>query len=446
MTGRQGRWVSLGLAGVGVAAGLWAGSPAVVVIAGLAVVGVGHWRRSSARRRCRRQAAEQLVAHLEAVIHRVGSGATLASAVQRAPAGVALEPHLAPLRAGLRAGMGLDRALGFQRSGAGPPDQPPDLGVYLDTVAVLVARGGPALPSLERVNETIRSGRAVEAELDVQAGQATASAFLLAALPALFVVGLGALDRRLLVFYLVEPLGAACLAVAAALSYLGWWWMAGVIGAQRSAPGDPPGRSPPKTGRGIGEPADLVGGAVAVMAALVGWWPMSAVALVVVLVRRPLIRRRRSRRRTDQLIAALPGSIDRCIAVLGAGGTVRDCVEALADRGPEPVVVAARMAMARADRGAGLAGGLRWLQGELGDVYQPLIGVLIVARDQGGAIDGVLTRLAVEAAASRRRAGELRARRLPVALLVPLVVCSLPAVLIGTVVPLAIVALRHLSI
>lgn len=65
---------------------------------------------------------------------------------------------------------------------------------------------------------------------------------------------------------------------------------------------------------------------------------------------------------------------------------------------------------------------------------------MLLAAEQGGSVGSLLARLTVESGAGRRRRGELRARRLPVALLIPLVTCSLPAVIIGTVIPLLVVA------
>ena len=172
-----------------------------------------------------------------------------------------------------------------------------------------------------------------------------------------------------------------------------------------------------------------------IVVATVVWWSVMI----------PLARwyRTRSRRRIARraLAGALPESIDLCTVVLGAGGTIRDCLDALAAHGPASIRAEATDAIDRADNGVRLDQALRWLQLELGPDFQPLTGALLLAREQGGSVGVLLARLSVEANASRRRLGELRARRLPVALLVPLVVCSLPAVVIGTIVPLAIVAL-----
>jgi hypothetical protein len=56
----------------------------------------------------------------------------------------------------------------------------------------------------------------------------------------------------------------------------------------------------------------------------------------------------------------------------------------------------------------------------------------------------LLTRLGAEARSARRIQAEIRARRLPVQLLFPLVVCSLPALLVGAVLPLLLLSFRSL--
>jgi Flp pilus assembly protein TadB len=157
-------------------------------------------------------------------------------------------------------------------------------------------------------------------------------------------------------------------------------------------------------------------------------------------------RRAATRRARNALIEALPDALDLCAVVLGAGGTIPDAVAALADHGPLPARSAAAAARRRTTAGLRLDDALRLLRDDLGPVFQPLTGVLLLANQQGGAVGVLLARLASEASGSRRRLGELRARRLPVALLGPLILCSLPAVLIGAVVPLVLVALSAIEL
>ena len=185
-----------------------------------------------------------------------------------------------------------------------------------------------------------------------------------------------------------------------------------------------------------------VGGAVGLLV-------IGPVAAVVAAVGAGVALRQRARGRQvaarSRSASALPPALDLMAVVLGSGGSVRDAVEALAELAPDPVAGAATIALARADAGHGVDHGLRWLRAELGPELHPLTGALILAHEHGGSVSGLLTRLATDAAHGRRRLGEQRARRLPVQLLAPLVVCSLPAVIVGTVVPVAVVALRRVS-
>ncbi|MEL7207300.1 MAG: type II secretion system F family protein [Actinomycetota bacterium] len=172
-------------------------------------------------------------------------------------------------------------------------------------------------------------------------------------------------------------------------------------------------------------------------------WLAPGLGLVVgslVVAWRPLRHRRAAAAEAGATAAALPSAIEMCVVVLGAGGTIADCLRALADAGPPPVRGPTAAVLAANGRGLPLDPTLRRWQRELGPAYQPLTGALLLAWEQGGPIGPLLDRLAVEAAAARRRQGDLRARRLPVLLLLPLVGCSLPAVIVGALVPVAVVA------
>lgn len=217
---------------------------------------------------------------------------------------------------------------------------------------------------------------------------------------------------------------------------------AGTTSAETSAAGSGPGWSTrPRAALVAG--ALLAGGLVATL--LVVATPLGIVALTLgpglAVARHRRLGGRERRRRTD----ALPQSLDLCTVVLGAGGSINDAVRALADHGPDPVGWAAARTLKRSAAGNRFDDSLRWFRAELGPAFQPLTGALLLGHEQGGAIGLLLARLAGDASASRRRLGEERARRLPVALLVPLVICSLPAVLIGAVIPLAIVALGQID-
>lgn len=224
---RRGELTAGGAVVVGSLLGVVVASPVAIVGPWLIAAGIVHHRHHRARRRRRQALDEALPLFVDALMQRLKAGGSLAQALRATIGAPAVESRLVALRTGLRAGLGLDRALARQRSApvedgsvAGP-----SLDLVVTTLAVLVERGGPALPSLERLNDTLRSAGWIEAEARTQAAQATASAAVLAALPAVFVIALVLLDDRLARFYAFDPVGSACLLGAATLAYGGWAWM-----------------------------------------------------------------------------------------------------------------------------------------------------------------------------------------------------------------------------
>jgi len=157
---------------------------------------------------------------------------------------------------------------------------------------------------------------------------------------------------------------------------------------------------------------------------------------------------RRSKAKAEQaaLVNALPESLDLVTVVIGAGGTIRDAVETMAQTGPEVIKPSVQRALARSEAGDPLDQTLRQLRTDLGPGFQPLTGALLLGHEQGGPVGLLLARLAGEAVSGRRRRGELQARRIPVALLAPLILCSLPSVLVGVVLPLAFVSFSQISL
>lgn len=161
-----------------------------------------------------------------------------------------------------------------------------------------------------------------------------------------------------------------------------------------------------------------------------------------------LVRRRRRRavaRRQEALEGALPFTVDLIAVVLGSGGTIRQAVEAVAIDGPEPTRATFAAVLEGTLRGRSLADGLAEASAQLGPTFHSLFGALMAAEADGAPMGIVLVRLADDVEQRDRWQAEAAAGRLSVSLLPPLVVCLLPAVLVGAVVPLAIVALRHLG-
>lgn len=257
------------------------------------------------------------------------------------------------------------------------------------TLNALAERGGPAIPALQRLRFALAGlGQAAD-EAASQAGQARASAVLMAVAPLGFAVTLASLDPEARRLYLYSATGLACLMAAVVLSYAGWWWMAWVIDRSVS----------PSTRRG----------------------------------------QRRSR---DQGLGLV---IELVSMVLAAGGTVRDAVRYVASVGPDPDRQTFAKALVRADHGELLADALPGISDELGSSYRSLVATLVLSEEGGAAIALTLSQLSDEADAARHRQLDLRVKRVSVTLLVPLLLCALPALIVGAIVPLIIVALGHLN-
>jgi len=205
------------------------------------------------------------------------------------------------------------------------------------------------------------------------------------------------------------------------------------------------GRPPPAPA----DPAAL--GAGLVLAALVAaflppLWPVA----IVLAVLPPL--GSRARRRRDAAAAAravldeLPEVIDLLGLAVAAGLTTPLAIAAVGRRGPGPLAAALGGATSVA------AGQNRRLPDVLDEVHailgaegaRPLLAALADSARHGTALGPSLDRLAVEARTTRRHRAEERARRVPILLLFPLVTCTLPALGLLTIAPLAVGALRDL--
>lgn len=189
--------VALVVAGVGAALGLALGSPSAAVLVPMVSAWLWHWRRRTTRARRRGSRRRAAIDDVDRLIQQLKAGGSLPT--EAAGRGRATTPVLA------------------------------DDELVVTTLRVLAQRGGEALPSLERLSDTLRSAQAMEAEARAQAAQATASASVMAALPVVFLVALAVIDGRLRSFYLFHPLGAICLTSAVALTHLGWWLMERLI-------------------------------------------------------------------------------------------------------------------------------------------------------------------------------------------------------------------------
>lgn len=169
---------------------------------------------------------------------------------------------------------------------------------------------------------------------------------------------------------------------------------------------------------------------------------LMAAGSAVVLIARSRTRRRR--REQEAIDRSLGFTIDLVAVVIGSGGTIRQAVALVATEGPEPVRPFFASVIDRAIAGHLLVDALAEASIELGSAFHPLLGALATAEVDGAPVGTVLSRLADDIEARDQWRDDASAGRLPVALVPPLVVCLLPAVVVGAIAPLAIVAFGHL--
>jgi tight adherence protein C len=161
---------------------------------------------------------------------------------------------------------------------------------------------------------------------------------------------------------------------------------------------------------------------------------------------RETVRRPSRRRRLDgEVRETLPDVIDLLRLATSAGLNLQLAVGTVADVVDGPFAVAMSEVRRQNDLGVRLVDALDALL-TLGDAVRPLHLAMVSAARDGAALAGPLGRAADEARMVRRRKAEERARRLPVQLLFPLVMCILPAFVLLTVVPLLAGSLGSLSI
>jgi tight adherence protein C len=155
------------------------------------------------------------------------------------------------------------------------------------------------------------------------------------------------------------------------------------------------------------------------------------------------------RDRVDQRQAALrslPETADLVGLGVGAGLSVRAAVRHAATWVDDPYRSIFVESLRRAEAGETFAGALDAAAQELDPVAHPLIGLFVAAEADGGAVLAGLGRVSDEARHRRRTAAEARARRLPVTMLLPLVLCVLPAFGLLAVAPLVITALGDVDL
>ena len=165
--------------------------------------------------------------------------------------------------------------------------------------------------------------------------------------------------------------------------------------------------------------------------------PVLAVAPVAWAVVGPgLAARRAARRREAAVVDQFPDVVDLLVLTTSAGMPVPAALDAIGARPGGPLGPAIAAAADHMAHGGTTAEALDRLLVIAGPVAHPLIDALVEHDRYGTPLRPILERVVVEARTKRRRHAEEAARRLPVTLLFPLVLTTLPAFFLLAIVPL----------
>jgi len=210
--------------------------------------------------------------------------------------------------------------------------------------------------------------------------------------------------------------------------------------ATRDGESASPGRSRPRRALPAGAAATVALGGVA----LVGFGLMVIMGGLVAIV--ATSRNRRARRAVRSAIeAAMPDAIELLVMCLHSGFSPAQAIAQLAREAPPPLRPAFDGVDQRLHRGAGFAEALGALTSSCGRCALPLVSAMSAAVRDGLPLAPVLDRLTDEAVDARRRHGEAAARRLPVRLSFPLVVCTLPSFVLLAIAPAVLGAVSSLQ-
>lgn len=215
------------------AAGWLLGSPVILALGLIAYVAVRVGLNRRRRRNLAGELDEALITLIDDLSQQLRSGAVLGSSFcSLVAADGRLSASFGEAATAVGVGAGLQSEL--QRVA----ERSPADGVRLVAIAlsVLVRSGGPSVPALERLAQSLRDRRASLDERRLQSSQARASAAVLGLLPVVFAVVAAALDPDVRHFYLRTLAGASCLLLMVGLVGACWLWI-DILTEERPWPG-----------------------------------------------------------------------------------------------------------------------------------------------------------------------------------------------------------------
>jgi tight adherence protein C len=183
--------------------------------------------------------------------------------------------------------------------------------------------------------------------------------------------------------------------------------------------------------------------AIAVLLGLL-WPPLAFVPIVMAALLkrwRPLAKARGDR---TAVTALLPDATDLLLVAIHAGLTPELALRRLVTYLEGPLREAVEKVFERLENGERFGDALDALIATLGEPVRPLVAALTGSERYGLPLGPALDVVATISRDQRRRAAETTARKLPVRLSFPLVLCILPAFIVLTVIPAIFGALRAL--
>ena len=176
-------------------------------------------------------------------------------------------------------------------------------------------------------------------------------------------------------------------------------------------------------------------------------FPIAAPMVLIAVWAVPVLRGRRTRARARDIVRrSLPEVVDLFTLTVGAGLTVPLAVAAVARHHDGPIALELQHVTEDMARGRRCADSLDDAAHRLGPDVRGVFAALAASDRYGAPLADALVRIGDEVRADRRRRAEEAARRVPVRLLFPLVLCVLPAFALLTVAPVLAGALGSLRL
>ena len=188
-----------------------------------------------------------------------------------------------------------------------------------------------------------------------------------------------------------------------------------------------------------------IGSAAGLLAVLVVGVVVVVFAIATALLVRRLAPIRDARRQGAAIERALPDAMDLLVLSVRAGLTPFQAVCDLATSDVRAIGDAFGEVVRRTERGQPFADALGALPERLGVHAGGLADVIATSDRHGLPLGPVLDQLTAEVRATRRRLDQADARKLPVRLSFPLVVCTLPSFVLLAIAPAVIAALSSLG-